>query len=102
MSRILFASHPFDGHFNPLTSLAMHLVEHGHDVRWYTGSSYAPKLAELGIPHFPFRRAREINAENLAEHFPEYDDKAMSPKMMELGVRELFFAPIEPQLADVR
>ena len=40
MSRILFASHPFDGHFNPLTRLAVYLKARGHDVRWYTASIY--------------------------------------------------------------
>jgi UDP:flavonoid glycosyltransferase YjiC (YdhE family) len=45
--RILFANFPADGHFNPLTSLAMHLTELGFDVRWYTSKSYAKKLAKL-------------------------------------------------------
>lgn len=45
--KILFASMPFDGHFNPLTSLAMHLKEDGHDVRWYAGSIYKNKLESL-------------------------------------------------------
>jgi UDP:flavonoid glycosyltransferase YjiC (YdhE family) len=99
--KILIASHPWDGHFNPMTSVAMHLRACGHDVHWYTGKSYAPRIAKLGIPHHPFQRAREINADNLSEYFPEYDTKAMSPKMMELGVREMFFAPIEPNYRDI-
>lgn len=69
--RILFASVPFDGHFNPLTGIAAHLQSLGHDVRWYAGPSYADRLSGLGIPHFPFRAAREINGSNVHEHFPE-------------------------------
>ena len=69
--KILFATMPFDGHFNPLTSVAMHLKGAGHDVRWYAGPSYAAKLARLGIPHFPFQRATEINQQNIGELFPE-------------------------------
>jgi len=69
--KILFATMPFDGHFNPLTGIAVHLKESGHDVRWYCGPSYAPKLAKLGIPHFVYKRAREINGDNIAEFFPE-------------------------------
>lgn len=68
---ILFATMPFDGHFNPLTGIAMHLKEAGHDVRWYAAPSYAEKLQRLGIPHFPFRRAIEINQDNIADLFPE-------------------------------
>ncbi len=68
---ILFATMPFDGHFNPLTGIAMHLKDAGHDVRWYAGLSYTEKLQRLGIPHFPYRRAIEINQDNIAELFPE-------------------------------
>src|SRR5512147_244597 len=69
--KILFATMPFDGHFNPLTGVAMHLKAADHDVRWYAGPSYAAKLARLGIPHFPFQRATEINGDNIGELFPE-------------------------------
>lgn len=68
---ILFATMPFDGHFNPLTGIAMHLRAAGHDVRWYAGPSYAARLVRLGIPHLPFTRAREINGDTIANHFPE-------------------------------
>ena len=35
--KFLFASLAADGHFNPLTGIAVHLREKGHEVRWYTG-----------------------------------------------------------------
>ncbi|TDH24620.1 glycosyltransferase [Segetibacter sp. 3557_3] len=69
--KILFATMPMDGHFNPLTSLAIHLSEQGYDVRWYTGSLFSNKLASLGIPHFPFIKAKEITQHNLDTYFPE-------------------------------
>ena len=101
MSRILFASIPFDGHFNPLSSLAVHLRDRGHDVRWYTGGSYAARLERLGIPHFPFVRAREVTTDNIAQLFPEYEKLGMSRKGMELATREIFYGPIESQYRDV-
>jgi UDP:flavonoid glycosyltransferase YjiC (YdhE family) len=69
--KILFAAIPADGHFNPLTGVAMHLKTAGHDVRWYAGPSYAAKLERLGIPHYPFKRASEIRGDNVGELFPE-------------------------------
>src|SRR5512142_544572 len=69
--KILFATVPADGHFNPLTGIAKHLQAAGHDVRWYAGPSYAAKLEQLGIPHFPFQRAVEISTENIGKLFPE-------------------------------
>ena len=68
---ILFATVPADGHFNPLTGIAMHLKAAGHDIRWYTGPSYDAKLERLGIPHYPFQRASEVNGDNIGELFPE-------------------------------
>lgn len=74
MTRILFATRPFDGHFNPLTGIARHLKGLGHDVRWYAGPSYAGRLERLGIPHLPYQRAPEINGNNIHELFPERAD----------------------------
>ena len=47
--RILFASMPADGHFNPLTGIAVQLADRGHDVRWYAGPAYGiPEVTRLG------------------------------------------------------
>ena len=69
--KILFATRPFDGHFNPLTGIAKHLQGLGHDVRWYAGPSYTGRLERLGIPHYPYRSAPEVNGDNIHEIFPE-------------------------------
>jgi polyferredoxin len=69
-TKVLFATAPFDGHFNPLTTLALALQQIGYDVRWYTQEKYAPKLAKLQIPHFPFRNALQFHDGNMDELFP--------------------------------
>jgi len=69
--RILFATIPADGHFNPLTPLAAYLKEQGNDVRWYTSATYADKLAKLNIKHYPLKKAFDINGRNVDETFPE-------------------------------
>ena len=69
--KILFANFPGDGHFNPLTGLAVHMKSLGSDVRWYSSSIYASKLNKLQIFHYPFQRAKDVNAENLEQVFPE-------------------------------
>ena len=69
--RILFATIPADGHFNPLTPLAAYLKEQGNDVRWYTSTTYAEKLAKLNIRHYPLKKAFDINGRNVDETFPE-------------------------------
>lgn len=69
--RILFANFPADGHFNPLTGLAVYLKEKGCDVRWYTSKNYSTKVAKLGIQHYPFVKGMEIINENFDLTFPE-------------------------------
>lgn len=69
--KILFASMPAEGHVNPLTGLAKYLQSCGADVRWYTGSTYAPKMEKLGIPFFPFQHAVEVTGDRVQELFPE-------------------------------
>jgi UDP:flavonoid glycosyltransferase YjiC (YdhE family) len=69
--KILFANFPGDGHFNPLTSLAVHLKNLGHDVRWYAGKKYQEKLEKLDIPYYPLKRAIDFSAGEPDQIFPE-------------------------------
>jgi UDP:flavonoid glycosyltransferase YjiC (YdhE family) len=100
MTKFLFATMPFDGHFNPLTSIAMHLKAQGHDVRWYAGPSYAGKLSDLDIPHFQFRRAREVSGENIAELFPERA-RLKGPKLLSFDLEQVFVANVEHHYHDI-
>ena len=79
---------PFDGHFLPLTGIAHHLRINGHDVRFYTGPSYAARLAGLDVAHLPFRRATEVNGENVAEYFPEIE-KLKGPKRIAFDLEKI-------------
>jgi len=71
-TKILFANVPADGHFNPLTGLAVHLKSIGCDVRWYTSKKYAEKIERLGIPFYSLNKAVDISADTELDNiFPE-------------------------------
>lgn len=70
-TKVLFANVPADGHFNPLTSLAVHLQEMGCDVRWYSSAHYADKIKKLQIPCYPFKKALDAPGDKIDEIFPE-------------------------------
>lgn len=70
-TKILFANAPADGHFNPLTGLAVYLQDQGCDVRWYSSQQYSSKINKLQIPFYPFKRALDWHGHNLEEIFPE-------------------------------
>lgn len=96
----MFASLPFDGHFKPLTGIAVRLRELGHDVRWYAGPSYAGALRDLGIPHHPFVHAREVNGETIAELHPERARLA-GLKLIAFDFEHVFAANCEDHLLDL-
>ena len=81
-TKILFACFPADGHFNPLTGLAMHLKEKGCDVRWYTSHYYAQKLKRLGILHYGLEKAVDTNASKIEEIFPEREQQKSQVKKL--------------------
>lgn len=69
----MFANFPADGHFNPLTGLAVHLKEAGCDVRWYTSNIYSEKINKLDIPFYPLKKALDVGATHgdIDKIFPE-------------------------------
>jgi UDP:flavonoid glycosyltransferase YjiC (YdhE family) len=69
--KILFANFPADGHFNPLTGLAVYLKNMGADVRWYSSRNYTEKLRKLQITHYPFQKAIDVEGNNFDKVFPD-------------------------------
>jgi len=88
--RILFANFPADGHFNPLTSLAVHLKSLGHDVRWYTSDTYAEKIHRLGIPFYPLQRVLDISKGSPDELFPERRHQKSQLSKLKFDIKNVF------------
>ncbi|MDQ0679927.1 UDP:flavonoid glycosyltransferase YjiC (YdhE family) [Arthrobacter pascens] len=99
--KILFASQAIDGHFNPMTGVAMRLKDRGHDVAWYTGPVYQDKLQNMGIPLFPFRRAVEHRADNLNELYPERA-KLKGPRAIGFDGEKIFASNVSNFFEDIR
>ncbi|SEA77672.1 glycosyltransferase [Pedobacter hartonius] len=87
--RILFATVPTDGHFNPLTGLAKYLQQVGCDIRWYTSVTFEDKLKRLEIPLYPFEKALEINQSNFLKLFPGRAGITDAAEVMEFDLHYL-------------
>lgn len=98
--KLLFASMPADGHFNPLTGLAVQLADRGHDVRWYAGPAYGEKVDRLGMPWFPYRRATEVMASNLNDLFPERAG-LKGPRLISFDLDKFFVSQVENHFHDI-
>ena len=70
--KILIATVPFDGHVNPITGLAVHLISLGYEVRWYTSNFFEEKIKKLGIHFYPLKAAMDLrSSDDVDEVFPE-------------------------------
>ena len=59
MSRVLFATWPFDGHLLPQLSIARALSERGHEVAFYSGEAARASVEQAGFELFAFERVDE-------------------------------------------
>src|ERR1043166_643705 len=88
--KILFANFPADGHFSPLTGLALHLKNAGHDVRWYTGSKYEAKIKKLGFPYYPLKNAIDFSAGDPDQVLPERKNHKRLVAKLKFDIRHAF------------
>jgi UDP:flavonoid glycosyltransferase YjiC (YdhE family) len=88
--RILFANFPGDGHFNPMTGLAVHLKNLGHDVRWYTGRKYEHKLKQLGIPFYSLKRAMDFSVGEPDQIFPDRKNYKSQVAKLKFDIKHAF------------
>ncbi len=61
MARFLFANFPADGHINPMLPVVRRLVARGHDVLWYTGERFRPKIEKAGATYLPLSEAPDYS-----------------------------------------
>lgn len=100
--KVLFACVPADGHFNPLTGLAMHLKSIGYDVRWYAGNAYGEKITKMGIPWYPFQRALNLNGDNIQEVFPDREQHKSQIAKLNYDLINVFILRSTEYYADIQ
>jgi MGT family glycosyltransferase len=67
--KILFATLPAEGHLYPVTGLAKHLKDTGHDVRFYMSSFYDDKMKSMDMDYFPI--TVDFNSATVRDQNPE-------------------------------
>jgi MGT family glycosyltransferase len=100
--KILFACIPADGHFNPMTGIAMELKNRGHDIRWYASKIFAEKLKKLDTLHYPFKRALEVNQFNADELFPERKKLKAGVSKLKFDLKHFFIYRAPEYFEDIR
>lgn len=63
--KVLIATQPFAGHFNPTQPIAKALVQRGHEVVWMTGRAYEPRVTAVGARFTPMSDEATINGTHM-------------------------------------
>lgn len=99
--KILFANFPADGHFNPLTGIAVYLQQLGCDVRWYGSQEYGEKIKKMAIPYFPFQKALEVTGSNIEQIFVERKEIKGAVKKLNFDLQNMFILRAEEYYTDI-
>ncbi len=70
MARFLFGTVPAVGHVNPGLPIARKLVEHGHEVWWYTGKRFQAKVEASGARFLSMQAAPDFDDRDIDASFP--------------------------------
>lgn len=100
MGRFLLTTMPFTGHVAPMAAVARHLVERGHDVRFYTGSRFRAKVEATGARLVPWHEAPDFDENDLPATFPRLVGKKGIRQLL-INVVDCFIRTAPAQVADL-
>jgi UDP:flavonoid glycosyltransferase YjiC (YdhE family) len=100
MARFLFASIPIPAHTaNPLP-FAARLIEHGHEVLWYSGRAFHERIAAIGATPLPYRTATDWGDNDPLDAFPQL--RGSGPRIIGRGFADVFVGEAAARVADLR
>ncbi|MFI6291662.1 glycosyltransferase [Nonomuraea sp. NPDC050790] len=100
MAQILVATTPGEGHVNGMVEVARALVHAGHQVRWYTGRAFRPKVEATGAVYVPMREGHDWGGKTREEAFPHHAGLT-GLKSMTAAFRDIFYRPAHAQMRDI-
>ncbi len=101
MARFLFASQPVVGHVLPGLPIVQKLVELGHEVVWYCGRKFQPKIEAVGARFAPFQKAYDYDDDDYNVAFPgrgQYKGLAQ----IRFDLQHIFGKQVGPQYHDLQ
>ncbi|WP_448811831.1 glycosyltransferase [Agromyces bauzanensis] len=100
MSSVLICSSPVHGHVAPLLAVARHLVDHGHRVRFLTGSRFRDAVTGTGADFLPLPAEADYDDRDLNAAFPGREGLS-GPAGIRFDTEHMFLRPIPAQLAAI-
>jgi len=102
MARILFANFPADGHVNPMVPIVRRLIARGHEVLWYTGERFRPKVEKVGATYLPLDSARDYSLLDPVKDLPAERRGLTGIECLQWDMRHMFIDSGVRQHHDLR
>lgn len=100
MASVLLCATPVHGHVTPVLAVATFLVDHGHRVRFLTGSRYQDKVEATGAEYLPLPAEADYDGSNLDAAFPGRVGLS-GPAGIKFDLSTIFLKPAPAQLSAV-
>lgn len=100
MAQFLIGTIPFVGHVTPLIPIARQLVQRGHDVRWYTGQRFRPRVEATGAHYLPMQAAVDFDDRDLNATFPARA-ALRGPAQFKWDLKHIFLNPAIAHIQDL-
>lgn len=91
---------PFTGHAWPIRAVVAELVRRGHDVRVYTGRTWAARFAEVGARPVPWRTVPDFDERSFSATFPRMQEKKGFRQVL-INLEDLFLGTAPAQHTDL-
>lgn len=101
MARFLIGTMPFISHINPALPIARELVRRGHEVHWYTGSSFREKIEATGARYTPMQAAIDFDDDTLDATFPQRKT-LQGAAQFKWSIKHIFMDAAPGQLRDLQ
>lgn len=95
--KIIFAATPIGGHLNPLLGTARLLVEAGHDVVVYTGSTLRNVVERSGAKFHPLPQDVDFDLRDIDKAFPDRVTHAPGVERMLYDFKTFFLGAMQSQ-----
>lgn len=101
MARFLFASQPITGHVLPALPIVQKLVAEGHEVVWYCGRKFQPKIEAVGACFASYQQAYDYNDDDYNAAFPDRS-QYQGLAQIRFDMQHIFGKQVGPQYRDLQ
>ncbi|RKN29123.1 glycosyltransferase [Micromonospora musae] len=102
MAKVIVGATPFQGHVNPVLTVAADLVKRGHEVVVYTGSRFEERVRALGARFRALPPEADLDDREFDKAYPVRATLAPGPDQLAFDFENIFVGHLPAQVRGLR